>query len=48
MVIYNDPVGEPALYARFAPPDLILISHEHGDHYNAETLAGDRGEGTGC
>ncbi|MFT4795609.1 MAG: L-ascorbate metabolism protein UlaG (beta-lactamase superfamily) [Paracoccaceae bacterium] len=39
MVIYNDPVGDPAMYARFPKPDLILITHEHGDHYNADTLA---------
>ena len=40
MVIYNDPVGEPGAYADFPAPDLILITHEHGDHYDAETLAG--------
>lgn len=27
-------------------PDLILITHEHGDHYNAETLAGVMGDST--
>ena len=37
-VIYVDPVGEPSLYDDFPEPDLILITHEHGDHYNAETL----------
>ncbi|QFT58802.1 metal-dependent hydrolase [Sulfitobacter sp. THAF37] len=37
--IYVDPVGEPAQYADFPPADLVLITHEHGDHYNAETLA---------
>ncbi|RST86254.1 MBL fold metallo-hydrolase [Aquibium carbonis] len=39
MVIYCDPVGEPAAYAAHPAPDLILITHEHGDHYNADTLA---------
>ena len=39
MVIYNDPVGEPAAYEELPPPDLVLITHEHGDHYNADTLA---------
>lgn len=38
-VIHVDPVGEPALYAGQPAPDLILVTHEHGDHYNAETLA---------
>ncbi|APE44536.1 MBL fold metallo-hydrolase [Sulfitobacter alexandrii] len=37
--IYVDPVGEPAQYADFPAADLILITHEHGDHYNADTLA---------
>lgn len=37
--IYNDPVGEASAYADFPEPDLILITHEHGDHYNADTLA---------
>lgn len=45
-VIYCDPVGEVANYSDFATPDLILITHEHGDHYNAETLAGVVGENT--
>lgn len=39
MVIYADPVGDPAAYAALPPPALILITHEHGDHYEAETLA---------
>ena len=37
--IYVDPVGDAAMYADFPTPDLILITHEHGDHFNAETLA---------
>ncbi len=37
--IYVDPVGEPAQYGDFPDADLILITHEHGDHYNADTLA---------
>jgi L-ascorbate metabolism protein UlaG (beta-lactamase superfamily) len=45
-VIYNDPVGDAAQYADFPAPDLILITHEHGDHYNAETLAALAGENT--
>lgn len=37
-VIYADPVGDPAQYADLPAPDLILITHEHGDHYSPETL----------
>ncbi|NNE53972.1 MAG: MBL fold metallo-hydrolase [Sulfitobacter sp.] len=44
--IYVDPVGEAANYADFPDPDLILITHEHGDHYNEETLQAIAVEGT--
>ncbi len=37
--IYNDPVGDPAKYNDFPAPDLILITHHHGDHYKPDTLA---------
>lgn len=37
--IYVDPVGDAALYEDLAGPDLILITHRHGDHYNADLLA---------
>jgi len=46
MVVYNDPVGEAAAYEGHPAPDLILITHEHQDHYNAETLAALVGDGT--
>ncbi|WP_370400245.1 MBL fold metallo-hydrolase [Sulfitobacter sp. JB4-11] len=36
--IYVDPVGDPAKHAEFPSADLVLITHEHGDHYNEETL----------
>ena len=45
-VIYVDPVGDPASYADLPAPDLILVTHEHGDHYNADTLAALVGENT--
>ncbi len=41
-----DPVGEMAAYDGLPKPDLILITHEHGDHYNAEILAGLTGDNT--
>ena len=37
-VIYVDPVGEAARYADFPPADLILVTHEHGDHFDLERL----------
>ena len=45
-VIYVDPVGDATLYEDKPAPDLILITHEHGDHYNAETLAALMGDAT--
>lgn len=39
LVIHNDPVGGKALFDGQPEPDLILISHEHGDHFDPETLA---------
>ena len=45
-VIYNDPVGELSAYEAFPRADLILITHQHGDHYDAETLAALMGEET--
>ena len=44
--IYIDPVGDPARYAGKPPPDLVLVTHAHGDHFNAETLAGVVQDGT--
>ena len=38
MVIYNDPIGGAALYAGEPAPDLILITHQHDDHYDPKTL----------
>lgn len=40
LVIYNDPVGGADLYAGQPAPQLILITHEHGDHYDLPTLEG--------
>jgi L-ascorbate metabolism protein UlaG (beta-lactamase superfamily) len=46
MVIYADPVGGAGAYEGLPPPDLILVTHEHGDHYDAETLSALLGENT--
>jgi L-ascorbate metabolism protein UlaG (beta-lactamase superfamily) len=39
LVIYNDPVGGKVLYDGQPPAGLILITHEHGDHFDPETLS---------
>lgn len=36
--IYVDPVGGAELFSDFDKPDLILITHIHGDHTSAETV----------
>ncbi|GMG83992.1 hypothetical protein LNKW23_32060 [Paralimibaculum aggregatum] len=36
--IYVDPVGDAAAFADKPAPDLILVTHRHGDHLNADTL----------
>ena len=46
-VIYNDPVGGAKLYEEMPAPDLILITHEHGDHFDPETLTALVGDKTG-
>ncbi|MEM9850477.1 MAG: MBL fold metallo-hydrolase [Pseudomonadota bacterium] len=43
-VLYIDPVGASDAYAGKPAPDLVLVTHEHGDHYNAETIAAVRGD----
>ena len=43
LAIAVDPVGDPA---RFGTPDLILVTHEHGDHFDPETLPALMGEQT--
>lgn len=45
-VIYVDPVGDPAAYAKSPAADLVLITHEHGDHFKLETLEALVKEGT--
>ncbi len=37
--IYVDPVGDVSAYAAFPDPDLILVTHHHGDHFKPDVLA---------
>lgn len=37
--IYVDPVGGSKAFAGFPRPDLVLVTHFHGDHLDAATLA---------
>ena len=39
LVIYNDPVGGKALYEGQPAAGLVLITHEHQDHFEPDTLA---------
>jgi L-ascorbate metabolism protein UlaG (beta-lactamase superfamily) len=39
LMIYNDPVGGATPYNTFPRADLILVSHEHGDHFDSGTLS---------
>ncbi len=39
LVIYNDPVGGKSLYDGQPAAGLVLITHEHQDHFDPETLA---------
>lgn len=39
-VIYVDPVGGAKRYEGLARPTAILITHEHGDHFDLATLEG--------
>jgi len=38
LTIFVDPVGKPEEYQDFSTPQLILITHAHGDHFDAELL----------
>jgi len=36
--IFVDPVGDIDMYSSFSPPDIILITHTHGDHLSKEIV----------
>ena len=37
-VIYSDPVGQFGDFSKLPKADLILAAHEHGDHFDLETI----------
>jgi L-ascorbate metabolism protein UlaG (beta-lactamase superfamily) len=45
-VIHVDPVGREADYSTLPDADLILITHEHGDHLDPDAVAELRKDGT--
>jgi len=42
--IYVDPVGDASTYDGMPPADLVLVTHEHGDHYVPDALAAIKGD----
>jgi|AGTN01.3.fsa_nt_gi Predicted Zn-dependent hydrolases of the beta-lactamase fold len=36
--IYVDPTGDAARYANLPPPDIILVAHEHHDHFDKNLI----------
>lgn len=45
LTLYIDPVGDPEVYSSFAKPDIVFITHSHGDHLSHATLVGIQAEG---
>jgi L-ascorbate metabolism protein UlaG (beta-lactamase superfamily) len=45
-VVHVDPVSELADYAKLPKGDVLLVTHEHGDHLNAKALGLARKEQT--
>lgn len=45
-VVYVDPVGDPAEFEGLPAADLLLVTHQHGDHYNPDTLTALKGDNT--
>jgi L-ascorbate metabolism protein UlaG (beta-lactamase superfamily) len=39
LTIYSDPVGGSRIYSSFPKADIVLLTHEHGDHFDNGTLS---------
>ncbi len=37
-LIFADPVGEADLYTTYGMPDIVFVTHRHGDHFDPENL----------
>jgi len=46
LVIHVDPVSQYADYAKLPKADIILVTHEHGDHLDKEAIAKITGKDT--
>lgn len=46
LTIYVDPVGDIDKYKIFSKPDIILITHTHGDHFNKDLIEAIKSEKT--
>lgn len=44
--IYVDPVSQYANFSKYPKADLILVTHEHGDHLDAKAIAALSKDGT--
>ena len=44
--LYNDPVSGSGRFTGLPPADLILISHDHSDHFDASALTAVKGTNT--
>jgi L-ascorbate metabolism protein UlaG (beta-lactamase superfamily) len=38
LLVAVDPVGEAGRYLRLGRPQLVLVTHKHGDHFDADVL----------
>lgn len=45
-LIYIDPVKQYGDFSKFPKADLVLVTHEHGDHLDASSIAALRKDGT--
>lgn len=38
VLVFADPVGEAELYTKYGTPDIVFITHRHGDHLDSDHL----------